>query len=40
MQETILRSRDDLVTVAAFERIEPYQQFRVYSAPVRHPGAS
>jgi signal transduction histidine kinase len=28
----------DLVTVAAFERTVPYQQFRVYSAPVRHRG--
>jgi signal transduction histidine kinase len=30
----------DLVTVGAFERIEPYQQFRVYSAPVRHHGGA
>ena len=28
----------DMVTVAAFERTDPYQQFRVYTAPVRHHG--
>jgi two-component system phosphate regulon sensor histidine kinase PhoR len=30
----------DLVAVAVFERAEPYQQFRVYSAPVRHHGGA